>query len=186
MDTADATIESLADRLDPLESEQAIRLLCSDYCTGFDRRDARRFLAIWWDDAIWNTGSPFVASQAGRRSSMSCERFSGPPGPTAIISAATTLSRFSILLVRGAAVTSLAWVRWPATVTANSWWRPILTSWNGAGQLGLAHPGAGGDDPRVQSGARYAAVAHGGASGANQSGNSERYQSWRKGAIYRR
>jgi hypothetical protein len=52
-------VESLAARLDLLESEQAIRRLCSDYCLGFDQRDARRFLGIWWEDCVWDIGPPF-------------------------------------------------------------------------------------------------------------------------------
>lgn len=50
---------SLEDRVDRLESRAAIHELVSDYCHGFDKRDWDRFLAIWWEDCIWEIGPPF-------------------------------------------------------------------------------------------------------------------------------
>ena len=52
-------MEKLLARVDELESRIAIRDLASDYCHGFDKRDYDRFLAIWWDDCIWDIGPPF-------------------------------------------------------------------------------------------------------------------------------
>ena len=57
-DSADV-LERLLARVDELESRIAIRDLASDYCHGFDKRDYDRFLAIWWDDCIWDIGPPF-------------------------------------------------------------------------------------------------------------------------------
>jgi hypothetical protein len=59
MESSASSIESLAARIDSLESERAIRRLSHDYCLGFDKRDADRFLSIWWNDAIWDIGPPF-------------------------------------------------------------------------------------------------------------------------------
>ncbi|WP_298287772.1 nuclear transport factor 2 family protein [Novosphingobium sp.] len=50
---------SLEQRLETLETRQALLDLTSDYCHGFDKRDFDRFLAIWWDDAVWEIGPPF-------------------------------------------------------------------------------------------------------------------------------
>ena len=49
----------IASRLDHLESRFALQDLVSDYCLGFDKRDFVRFLAIWWEDAVWEIGPPF-------------------------------------------------------------------------------------------------------------------------------
>ena len=46
-------------RLDELESRNAIAELAYNYCHGFDKRDRERFLAIWWPDCVWNIGPPF-------------------------------------------------------------------------------------------------------------------------------
>lgn len=54
----DAALD-LEARIDRLESREAIHGLVSDYCHGFDKRDFERFLAIWWDDCVWNIGPPF-------------------------------------------------------------------------------------------------------------------------------
>ena len=54
-----ATVEALLARIDRLESHQAIVDLASEYCHGFDKRDFDRFLAIWWEDCVWNIGPPF-------------------------------------------------------------------------------------------------------------------------------
>lgn len=59
MDKRDSLVEQLLARVDELESRIAIRDLASDYCHGFDKRDYDRFLAIWWDDCVWNIGPPF-------------------------------------------------------------------------------------------------------------------------------
>lgn len=49
----------LLSRVVELESRSAIRDLASDYCHGFDKRDYDRFLAIWWEDCVWDIGPPF-------------------------------------------------------------------------------------------------------------------------------
>ena len=51
--------QSVEERLDHLESRFAMLDLVSDYCIGFDKRDWDRFLAIWWDDCVWEIGPPF-------------------------------------------------------------------------------------------------------------------------------
>ncbi len=55
----DTTLAALQQRVDTLESREAIRVLSYDYCHGFDKRDFDRFLAIWWEDCVWNIGPPF-------------------------------------------------------------------------------------------------------------------------------
>lgn len=45
--------------LDALISRFAMQDLVSDYCLGFDKRDWERFLAIWWEDCLWEIGPPF-------------------------------------------------------------------------------------------------------------------------------
>ena len=59
MATEAATLEALTARITELESRSAIRDLVSDYCHGFDKRDYERFLAIWWEDCVWDIGPPF-------------------------------------------------------------------------------------------------------------------------------
>ena len=51
--------QSVEERLDHLESRFAMLDLVSDYCVGFDKRDWDRFLAIWWEDCVWEIGPPF-------------------------------------------------------------------------------------------------------------------------------
>ena len=51
--------EALLQRIDRLESRFAMLDLTSDYCHGFDKRDFDRFLAIWWEDCVWDIGPPF-------------------------------------------------------------------------------------------------------------------------------
>lgn len=51
--------ETIETRLDRIESRFAIDALVSDYCHGFDKRDWDRFIAIWWDNAVWEIGPPF-------------------------------------------------------------------------------------------------------------------------------
>ncbi len=58
MDTAQ-TIAALERQIDHLNSRFALQDLVSDYCLGFDKRDFARFLAIWWDDCVWEIGPPF-------------------------------------------------------------------------------------------------------------------------------
>ena len=67
MNTSAQDIAGLLARVDELESRIAIRDLVSDYCHGFDKRDYDRFLAIWWEDCVWDIGPPFG-------------RFEGHPG----------------------------------------------------------------------------------------------------------
>ena len=50
---------SLEQRIDRIESRTAMHDLVSDYCHGFDKRDWDKFLAIWWDDCVWEIGPPF-------------------------------------------------------------------------------------------------------------------------------
>lgn len=45
--------------LDHLLSRFALQDLVSDYCLGFDKRDWDRFIAIWWEDCLWEIGPPF-------------------------------------------------------------------------------------------------------------------------------
>lgn len=52
-------IQALVARIDALESRHALRDLVSDYCHGFDKRNWERFLAIWWEDCVWDIGPPF-------------------------------------------------------------------------------------------------------------------------------
>ena len=59
MEQKQVDVEALLARIDELESRNAIRDLVSDYCHGFDKRDFKRFLAIWWDDCVWDIGPPF-------------------------------------------------------------------------------------------------------------------------------
>jgi gamma-hexachlorocyclohexane dehydrochlorinase len=56
-----ANLEALAERIDRVESKNAMRDLVTDYCRGFDQRDFERFLAIWSSDCIWDIGPPFGA-----------------------------------------------------------------------------------------------------------------------------
>jgi gamma-hexachlorocyclohexane dehydrochlorinase len=58
MDAAQ-TIAALERQIDHLNSRFALQDLTSDYCLGFDKRDFARFLAIWWDDCVWEIGPPF-------------------------------------------------------------------------------------------------------------------------------
>ena len=51
--------EALEDRIDRIESRVAMHELVSDYCHGFDKHDWDRFLAIWWEDCVWEIGPPF-------------------------------------------------------------------------------------------------------------------------------
>lgn len=48
--------EGLADRLDRVESELAIRRLAAEYCHGADKRDLARWSAVWAEDAVWALG----------------------------------------------------------------------------------------------------------------------------------
>jgi ketosteroid isomerase-like protein len=59
MATEARQMQELLARVTELESRSAIRDLASDYCHGFDKRDFDRFLAIWWEDCVWDIGPPF-------------------------------------------------------------------------------------------------------------------------------
>ena len=51
--------DTLEARIDRIESRAAMHDRVSDYCHGFDKRDWDRFLAIWWEDCVWEIGPPF-------------------------------------------------------------------------------------------------------------------------------
>jgi ketosteroid isomerase-like protein len=57
----EGVVNELLQRIDRLESRQAMRDLVTDYCQGFDRGDFDRFLSIWWEDCVWDIGPPFGA-----------------------------------------------------------------------------------------------------------------------------
>lgn len=59
MTAEQATMAALQQRIDTLESREAIRALAFEYAHGFDKRDYDRFLAIWWEDCVWDIGPPF-------------------------------------------------------------------------------------------------------------------------------
>lgn len=50
---------TMEQRLEALETRMALLDLTSDYCHGFDKRNLDRFMAIWWEDAVWEIGPPF-------------------------------------------------------------------------------------------------------------------------------
>lgn len=54
-------VQALIERIDELESRNALRDLVSDYCHGFDKHEWDRFMAIWWEDCVWDIGPPFGA-----------------------------------------------------------------------------------------------------------------------------
>jgi hypothetical protein len=64
MSAAD-TLHSLDERLDALESQQAIARLVAEYAHGFDGRDVGRFMAIWHEDAMYD-----LAEFGGRRDGL--------------------------------------------------------------------------------------------------------------------
>jgi ketosteroid isomerase-like protein len=49
--------------MDRLSSRFALQDLVSDYCLGVDQRELDRFLAIWWEDAVWDI--EFVGTFSG-------------------------------------------------------------------------------------------------------------------------
>jgi len=60
MTVSSAALAGLLERLDELESRNAIQDLVTDYCQGFDKKNVERFLSIWWDDCVWDIGGkPF-------------------------------------------------------------------------------------------------------------------------------
>lgn len=59
MSSQQPTVESLLRRIDELESRNAVRDLVTEYCRGFDTLNFERFLAIWWEDCVWDIGPPF-------------------------------------------------------------------------------------------------------------------------------
>lgn len=72
MSNSAAGSESLAARLDQLESRFAIIDLTTAYCHGFDKRDFDLFLSIWSEDCVWNIGPPFgsFSGHAGIREAV--------------------------------------------------------------------------------------------------------------------
>ncbi|MBY0511847.1 MAG: nuclear transport factor 2 family protein [Rhodospirillaceae bacterium] len=56
---SDQLVRNLERQVDQLTSRFALQDLTSDYCHGFDKRDWERFLAIWWEDCVWEIGPPF-------------------------------------------------------------------------------------------------------------------------------
>ena len=79
MSDVQAAIAQLQSRLTELEGRIAIRDLVSDYCHGFDKRDYARFLAIWWEDCVWDIGPPL----AGLKDTMAfMKRFTRSCGPS--------------------------------------------------------------------------------------------------------
>ena len=57
--TSVAQVEQLMERIDQLESRNAMRDLVTAYCRGFDSGNYDQFLGIWWPDCVWNVGPPF-------------------------------------------------------------------------------------------------------------------------------
>jgi hypothetical protein len=51
----EATVGMLAERLDRVEAELALRRLVHDYCVGADHRDLDRWREVWTEDAVWET-----------------------------------------------------------------------------------------------------------------------------------
>ena len=62
-----AQVQQLMERIDQLESRNAMRDLVTAYCRGFDSGNYEQFLGIWWPDCVWNIGPPFgvFEGQAG-------------------------------------------------------------------------------------------------------------------------
>lgn len=56
---SDAQIQALMARIDQLESRNAMRDLVTTYCRAFDGGNFASFLAIWWEDCVWDIGPPF-------------------------------------------------------------------------------------------------------------------------------
>jgi ketosteroid isomerase-like protein len=56
-------------RIDTLESRQAIARLVSEYAHGFDSRDIDRFMAIWHEDGVYD-----LAEFGGRREGLDAIR----------------------------------------------------------------------------------------------------------------
>ena len=59
MNQSQASLADIAMRLDRIESRFALHDLVSEYCHGFDKHEWDRFLAIWWPEAVWDSGPPF-------------------------------------------------------------------------------------------------------------------------------
>ena len=59
MESDSMSVSTLLDRIDELESREAIRALAFDYCHGFDKGEYGRFISIWWEDCVWDIGPPF-------------------------------------------------------------------------------------------------------------------------------
>jgi ketosteroid isomerase-like protein len=63
---ADPTIQSVLERLDRLESYNAISQLIADYAHAFDRQDRTRLGSLWFDDSVFELGEfgRFVGREA--------------------------------------------------------------------------------------------------------------------------
>ena len=59
MESDSMSVSALLERIDELESREAIRELAFDYCHGFDKGEYERFISIWWEDCVWDIGPPF-------------------------------------------------------------------------------------------------------------------------------
>lgn len=57
MSSPPAAAEQLQDRLLRLEGICEIERLVAEYSHGADKRDLRRFLAVWHEDALWDVGA---------------------------------------------------------------------------------------------------------------------------------
>jgi len=51
----EASVGVLAERLERVETELALRRLVHDYCIGADHRDIDRWREVWTEDAVWET-----------------------------------------------------------------------------------------------------------------------------------
>jgi hypothetical protein len=56
---SETQVVSVEERIDQLESREAIKTLMADYAFGCDRHDRDRFMRIWHDDADWYIGGAF-------------------------------------------------------------------------------------------------------------------------------
>jgi hypothetical protein len=56
---SDTQLQLLLERVDQLESRNAMRDLVTTYCRAFDRGNYELFLGIWWEDCVWDIGPPF-------------------------------------------------------------------------------------------------------------------------------
>jgi hypothetical protein len=61
MMASDTQLQLLMERIDQLESRNAMRDLVTTYCRAFDGGNFGSFLGIWWEDCVWDIGAPFGA-----------------------------------------------------------------------------------------------------------------------------